>query len=179
MARDPKANISYPQAVLEDVAVGIAAGVVAAGAMHLFQVAWAKAVKAPSGTPATAKAADAVSEAVQDRPVRKGYRHIASNSVHYLTGAAIGGAYGLLAGLMPGITLGRGFLFGASTWLMGDEVAVPALDLGPPPSEVEGQTHVYGALSHAVFALTLDQVRRILNQRIAQQRQKRGRLTWL
>ena len=120
--------------------------------------------------PATAKAADALSEAVQDAPIHKGYRHIASNGVHYLTGAALGGAYGLLAGLMPGITLGRGFLFGASTWLMGDEVAVPALKLGPLPSEIKGEAHVYGALSHAVFALTLDQVRRFLNQRIAQRR---------
>jgi len=90
--------------------------------------------------------------------------------VHYLTGAAIGGVYGLIAGLMPAATLGRGILFGASTWLMGDELAVPALKLGPPAEDVDAQQHTYSALSHAVFALTLDQVRRFLNQRLAQRR---------
>jgi len=59
MARNSK-PISYGHAVLEDVAVGMAAGLVAAGAMHLFQVAWAKAVKAPEGKPATVKAADTI-----------------------------------------------------------------------------------------------------------------------
>lgn len=161
---------SYSQAVVTDIAVGMVAGLAAAGAMHLFQVGWAKFIKAPTEMPATAKAADTVADAVTGDEVPEGYRVAASNCVHYVTGALIGGVYGLLAGLQPMLTTGRGILFGAVTWLAGDELAVPALGFGPPPSEVDKDAHLYGALSHAVFALTLDQVRRRLNVAIARHR---------
>jgi hypothetical protein len=170
MARAPQAAISQSQAIITDIAVGVVAGLAAAGAMHLFQMAWAKAVEPPSGTPATAKAADKLSEGARGKRISKGHRQIASNGVHYFTGALLGAAYGLIAGLQPVLTTGRGLLFGVGTWLVGDELAVPALGLSPPPSDVDAKLHAYGALSHAVFGLALDHVRRHLNERIAQAR---------
>jgi putative membrane protein len=87
--------------------------------------------------------------------------------VHYATGALIGAVYGLAAGVFPAITLGSGLLFSGAVWLLGDELAVPALRLGPPPQETEARQHVLGIASHIVFGLAIDQVRRRVNALIS------------
>lgn len=158
---------TYGEAVITDIAVGAVAGLVAAGVMHAFQRAWAMGIDEPDGTPATHRAADAISEAVSGEPVPPSRKALAGNAVHYTTGALIGAAYGLLAGLAPIITVGRGTLFGAAVFALGDELAVPALGFGPRASETPPEVHAYSGASHAVFSLTMDFVRRKLNERIS------------
>lgn len=164
MARRP---ISYGEAVIADIAVGAVAGLVAAGMMHAFQSAWAAAIDKPESTPATHRAADAISEAVYGGPVSPSRKSLAGNAIHYTTGALIGAAYGLLAGVAPIITVGHGTLFGAAVFALGDELAVPALGFGPRASEAPAELHAYSGASHAVFALAMDFARRKLNERIS------------
>ena len=68
---------------------------------------------------------------------------LAGDAVHYTTGALIGAVYGLLAGLAPIITVGRGTLLGAAVFALGDELAVPALEFGPRASEAPMQAHAH------------------------------------
>jgi len=58
-------------------------------------------------------------------------------------------------------------LFGSLVWLAADELAVPALRLGPPPNKVGLKDHALGLSSHLVFGLVLDLVRRKTNQLIS------------
>lgn len=151
-------------AAAADLAVGIAAGLAAALAMNLFQSAWAKVASPPSeGPTATEEVADALSEAVSGKRATKRARRTLANIVHYATGALFGGVYGLVGGIVPGLTAGRGALFAGTTWMLGDEIAVPRLGLGPKPQETEAQAHAFGLASHLVFGLTLDFARRRLN----------------
>ncbi len=154
-------------AIATDLVVGVVAGLAASFAMNQFQSLWAKAVPMPEGPTAAEEAADAVSEEVSGAPVRGLQKGTADSVVHYATGALIGAVYGLAAGVFPAITLGSGLIFSGAVWLLGDELAVPALRLGPPPQETEARQHVFGIASHLVFGLALDQVRRRINALIS------------
>jgi hypothetical protein len=151
-------------AAATDFVVGIAAGLAAALAMNLFQAAWNKAAFPVSSAPtATENAADTISDAVSGKPATKKARKTLANAIHYTTGAALGGVYGLVSGVVPALTAGRGALLAGTTWVLGDELAVPSLGLAPPAGKTASKVHAYGLASHLVFGLTLDLVRRELN----------------
>ncbi len=155
-------------AAAADLAIGIVAGTVAAGAMSLFQDIWSKYVSPPPpGESAAAKAADAVCEEISDAPVKPCERETADGVVHYLTGAVIGGLYGVLGGRRPMLFTGRGSVFGALVWLICDEIAVPLLRLGPAPRSKPAAEHWSALASHIVFGLSLDWMRRRVNAAVS------------
>lgn len=110
--------------------------------------------------PATVKVADAISESVFDHELTKQEKKIAGPTAHYGFGASMGALYGVAAELQPGVTAGAGLGFGALLFLGADEVAVPAFGLSKPPTEVPLSKHAYGLVSHFVYGLTTDLVRR-------------------
>ena len=150
-------------APLRGLAAGIAAGLVGSLAMNLFQKAWAKAVPLPSSgdDPATVKAAQRASRAATGRFFAKEDKETAGNAVHYLFGAVLGGAYGLLAEYRPELTTGYGTLFGAASAAF-DEVGVPAADLSGPPTDFAAATHAYALASHVVFGGVTEATRRLV-----------------
>jgi putative membrane protein len=158
-------------AAATDLLVGVAAGLVAALAMNAFQSAWTRLADAPEvNDTAASRAASAVSEEVSGEPLKPSVKKSADSVVHYLTGAAAGGFYGLVGGLFPRLMWGRGLLFGGVCWLLGDEIAVPAMRLGPPPGETEPEDHVLALCSHMVFGAVLDLTRRVLNLAVSAER---------
>ena len=150
-------------APVRGIAAGIAAGLIASLAMDLFQKAWAKAVPMPASSddPATVKAAQKASRAVTGELFAKEDKAAAGQWVHYLFGAGLGGAYGLLAEYRPGVTAGFGSVLAGGALLL-DEVAVPAAGLSEPPSEAPPATHAYALASHLVFGSVSEGVRRVL-----------------
>lgn len=154
-------------AIATDLVVGVAAGLAASFAMNQFQALWAKVVPMPNGPTSAEKAADLVSEELSGEPVRASAKKKADSIIHYATGAVLGGLYGLAAGVVPAVTLGSGILFGGAIWLLGDEMAVPALRLGPAPDKADARQHALGIASHVIFGLTLDLVRRRVNALIS------------
>jgi uncharacterized membrane protein YagU involved in acid resistance len=138
--------------------------------MNLFQsaYAWLARLDEPDETSAS-RAADALSEEVSGQPVKRSEKKHADTVMHYVTGAALGGLYGLVGGLAPFIMAGRGALFGASAWLFGDEIAVPVLGLGPAPAKIRAVDHGLALASHLIFGVVVDFSRRKLNQAISAQ----------
>jgi hypothetical protein len=55
-----------------------------------------------------------------------------------------------------------GVPFGAILFAGADEVALPALGLSDKPAAYPLSTHVYGLVSHAVYGVTTETVRRIV-----------------
>jgi putative membrane protein len=157
-------------AAATDLVVGVAAGLGAACAMNLFQsaCAWLTRSAEPDET-AASRAADALSKQVSGKPVKRSKKKYADTVMHYLTGAALGGFYGLVGGLFPAMMAGRGALFGAGAWIFGDEVVVPALRLGLAPAKMKALDHGLALASHLVFGVALDSSRRKLNQAISAQ----------
>jgi putative membrane protein len=143
------------------LAAGITAGLVASAAMAAFQ-SRASTLLPDDGNaedPATVQAADKVSEAILDAPVPEPYREDAGQAVHYITGAVLGGIYGLITEYRPEASAGFGSAYGIVTSALLDEAAVPAAGLAPPPSETPVETHAYGAASHLVYGVVLEGVR--------------------
>lgn len=151
--------------VLAGAAVGLAAGLLAALAMNGFQAA-AKALSPDDdeadAEPATERLADRAAIAVSGEPLPTDRKPAAGNVVHYAFGALLGIGYGVAAEYRPVVTTGFGTVFGAGVALLGDEAAVPALGLAPPPARTPATTHLYGLVSHLVFGAALEGSRRVL-----------------
>ena len=147
--------------VLKGALAGLCAGLIASYVMDKAQ----SVVQGDSeggGESATTKAADLISEAVTDEPVPKARKPQAGQLVHYAFGASLGLLYGALAARWRGVTAGFGAVFGVGVALVADEGLVPALRLGPPPTDTSAKIHLYGLVSHLIFGISLEASRRVL-----------------
>jgi len=140
---------------------GVAAGLVASAAMAAVQAQAKKLLpeEGGDGDPATLKAADKASEAILDAPVPDEYREQAGQAVHYITGAVLGGIYGVITEYKPEASAGFGSAYGIATSALLDEAVVPAAGLAPAPDQTPLAEHAYGAASHLVYGIVLEGVR--------------------
>ena len=167
---------------------GALAGIAGALAMNQFQRLAARvgegreADDATVGLPRTGRGpqpAQAIGNASEDATARVahvalsavGYeladsraKQTAGEFVHLAFGALNGALYGLAAELDPRVTAAAGVPFGASVWAVADEGVVPALGLSRGPREASPGLLAYGFLSHCVFGITTELVRRALRR---------------
>ena len=146
---------------------GVTAGLAASFVMTEFQKFWRHAdanlrQRQAKREPATVKVADAASEALSGEPVPAPARKEASELVHYLTGAAIGAAYGALAEFLPGVTSGFGSAYGGAVWAVLDEGITPALGFAPPPQDSDAKDHLFSFSSHLIFGWALELTRGVI-----------------
>lgn len=158
------------------IIAGIVGGLVASWAMERFQKALGKISeemggadggggqqhRQPQSEPATYKAADAVSEAVTGDDVPREYKPAAGSVVHYAFGAAVGALYGAAAARNHGVTSWAGLPFGATVWLIADEIGVPLAGLSKAPTEYPISSHASAFATHLVYGATTEAVRRLL-----------------
>jgi putative membrane protein len=112
----------------------------------------------------TVKVASAISEGVFDHKLTKREKKIAGPAVHYVFGSLMGGLYGVTVELKPKANAGRGILFGTALWLVADEGAVPLLGFSKSPAEYPLSMHVYALVSHFVYGLATESVRRLVRK---------------
>ncbi len=118
--------------------------------------------RAAGSQDATKKAADKLAQAVLRRKLSKQEKEVAGPLVHYTYGSLSGGFYGLATALEPQLGAGAGLPFGAAVWLLGDELATPALGLTPSSKHYPLSTHLYSLATHLVYGVTTDAMRRLL-----------------
>jgi hypothetical protein len=111
---------------------------------------------------ATVKIAQTLSRNLFDHELTESEKKVAGPVVHYAYGTLVGGVYGGVAEMAPVVGAGFGMPFGISLWLLGDEVAIPALKFGPPPTEVSAEKHAGYLAAHLVYGITLDVTRRVM-----------------
>lgn len=78
------------------------------------------------------------------------------HTVHYGVGAGLGALYGLLRGMAPAVSTGRGALYGLTAFLLADEIGTPALGLAKSPLHYPARDHARGALAHTLFGVFTD-----------------------
>jgi hypothetical protein len=110
---------------------------------------------------ATVKTARRISRKVFQHELTPAEKKLAGPAVHYAYGSLVGGLYGGLAELMPITAAGAGMPFGFALWLLGDEIAVPALGLGKPPTETPAEVHADALAAHFMYGATTDCLRRV------------------
>ncbi|SRR5579883_2909063 len=153
--------------VWRGVIAGAIGGLAASWVMPQFQKAVARAL-GRSGPhegedeDATVKMARKVSCAVADHELSDEEKKVAGPLVHYAYGTGIGALYGGLAERYRGATWGFGSAYGAAAWVLGDEVAIPALRLGKGPKEAPGSRQAQMLAAHLVYGVTLEGVRRLV-----------------
>lgn len=172
----PQRSSSTNGHLTRNVLAGLAGGLLGAWAMECMQNAIGAVSKdqggadggggqqyrQPESEPATYKAADAVAEAVASRDVPREYKPAAGALVHYAFGGAVGAIYGAAAARTPDVTTWAGLPFGATVWLIADEIGVPLAGLAKKPTEYPLSDHATAFATHLVFGLTTEIARRVL-----------------
>ena len=87
----------------------------------------------------------------------------AGHTVHYGIGIGAGALYGLLRGMAPAVTAGRGSVYGIANFILGDEIGAPAMGLAKGPLDYAAQDHAKSALAHIVFGVFTDLGTRLLS----------------
>ncbi len=104
---------------------------------------------------------DVMAEKAAGHPLEEDTKAIASESIHWVFGAAAGALYGVLAELYPAVTAKNGATFGLTLMSVTHEGALPALGLSEAPEDQslrertsEGATHIlYGVVTEKVRGL--------------------------
>jgi uncharacterized membrane protein YagU involved in acid resistance len=174
MNRVAKTNNRSERDVLKGLAAGLIGGLVASWTMNRFQDLWTKLgehqrqSEQPSNNEeqddTTVRTASAISEGLFHHKLTEKEKKIAGPAVHYSLGTGVGGLYGAVADAVPEVTAGAGLPFGAAFWLVVDEGAVPLLGLSKGPTEYPLSTHAYALVSHFVYGLTAEVVRRTVRR---------------
>ncbi|MBV8914166.1 MAG: hypothetical protein JOZ05_14145 [Acetobacteraceae bacterium] len=103
------------------------------------------------------KAADAVGVDVGDPKDNP-----AGHTVHYALAMGMGALYGLLRGVSPAVTTGRGGLYGLAMFVLKDEVANTVMGTAGSPLDYPVQDHARGAAAHTLFGIVTDLGTRLL-----------------
>ena len=169
-------NSTDNHALAKNVVAGAIGGLVAAWTMEFFQRALGRVAeqmgapgqqyRSPQSEPATYKAADTVAETVAGEPVPREYQPAAGTLVHYAFGGAVGAIYGAAATQTPDVTAWGGLPFGATVWLIADEMGVPLAGLSQAPTDDPLSNHVTALATHLVYGATTECVRRTMVQMV-------------
>lgn len=158
------------------VMAGLAGGLVASLAMERFQRALGRIspdlggapggggqqYRKPQSEPATYAAADAVAQAIAGRNVPPADKPAAGAAIHYAFGGAVGAIYGAAAARTPDITAWGGVPFGATVWLIADEMGMPVAGLAKPPTDYPLKDHATSLVSHLLYGAATEVVRRAI-----------------
>jgi uncharacterized membrane protein YagU involved in acid resistance len=116
----------------------------------------------PQSEPATYVAADLAAKTVTGHHLHPAKKPAASAAIHYAFGGAVGAIYGAAAARTPDVTAWGGVPFGATVWLMADEMGMPMAGLSEPPTEYPLRDHATTLVSHLIFGATTELVRRAI-----------------
>ena len=159
-----------------NVIAGLVGGLVASFAMERFQRALGRIspdlggapggggqqYRKPQSEPSTYVAADVVSKTVNGRPLHPADKPTAGAAIHYAFGGAVGAIYGAAAARNDDVTAWGGVPFGATVWLIADEMGMPALGLAKEPTEYPLRDHATTLASHLIYGAATEAVRRAL-----------------
>jgi Protein of unknown function (DUF1440) len=105
------------------------------------------------------KIAQATGSQIADTDKKK-----AGQAVHYIFGTLMGVVYSVSAELLPEVTTGAGTAFGTILFLGVDEVAVPAFQLAPPPTDAAPTDHLQNWAAHIVYGGSLELLRSLVRR---------------
>jgi putative membrane protein len=93
-------------------------------------------------------------------------KQVAGQGIHWGFGTMLGGVYGVAAELSPGVTSWRGSVFGLTVNRLAHKGLLPGLDLIEPVPQQPAQERVSEWVSHVVYGVTTDLVRRAVRKRL-------------
>jgi putative membrane protein len=99
-------------------------------------------------------------ERIAGLPLAPREQKVAETCVHFAFSAGIGALYGVIAEYWPDATAARGGAFALALLALTHESALPLLHLAESPQRQPKQEQSSELLTHLVFGLTVEQLRR-------------------
>ncbi len=87
----------------------------------------------------------------------------AGHTIHYGIAAGMGALYGLLRGMAPGVSTGRGALFGIAAFIVQDEIGNTVMGTAGNPLNYPIRDHARGAAAHILFGIVTDLGARLIS----------------
>ncbi len=100
-----------------------------------------------------------VAEKVAGHSLDEATKLFASESIHWVFGAAAGGFYGVLAEIYPKVTAKNGASFGLTLMALTHEGALPAFGLAEEPEDQSLRERTSEATTHIVYGVVTEKVR--------------------
>ncbi len=160
----PSVQPGYAHAGDRDLAkgliAGLAGGIVATAAKSLAERVY------PPRTQGEPEPPDVLASKLAGHELKGRSRTLAAEGIHWGFGAATGAAYGVLAEFYPAATAREGADFGMTLMALTHEGALPALGLSAEPADQTKREKSSEMVTHVVFGLVAETVRRFVRSRI-------------
>lgn len=160
--------------LVRGVFAGIVGGLAAAWVMNQFLAGVGKATEAltepkqpqteEQSEDSTIKVADAVVSTIIGRHLSDDEKKKGGPIVHYAFGGLMGGVYGGIAEYSRSPRASFGTLFGSALFIGADEIVVPLLGLGKPPTQQPASDQASHWAAHVVYGATVELVRRAVRK---------------
>ena len=98
---------------------------------------------------------------ISDRPLTEKEEEVSVRAIHWGFGALVGGVYGALAEYQPAITNRLGASFGLTLCGITHASALPMMGLTESPENQPAREHASELVSHAIYGVTTELVRRV------------------
>jgi len=146
------------RSVLKGALAGLVGGIVGSGAKVV-----AEKIYPPRNAGETAPPV-ALAEQVAGHRLTPGQRDVAMKSIHWTFGALAGAVYGVAVEFEPRAASWRGAAFGLALNKMTHESLLPKMGLAEDPVRQRTQERQSEWVTHAVYGITTDLVRRIVRK---------------
>jgi putative membrane protein len=103
---------------------------------------------------------------LSDRPLTEKEEDVSVKAIHWAFGALVGGVYGALAEYQPAITSKLGATFGLTLCGITHASALPIMGLTETPENQPAREHASELVTHAIYGVTTEVVRRVARQAI-------------
>lgn len=163
LVRDARSGASYcamatmtkrERSILKGAIAGMIGGLAGAGAKMLAEKMFPPRTNGQTAPPV------ALVEQVTGRSLPEDGKTAATQGIHWAFGAAAGAIYGAAVEVEPSLGAWKGAAFGITLNKMTHETVLPKLGLSRPKSEQPAQERISEWVSHAVYGIFTDVVRR-------------------
>jgi putative membrane protein len=142
------------RSILKGAVAGMVGGLVGAGAKMLVEKIFPPRVQGQTAPPVV------LVEQVAGRSLPEGQKQAATQGIHWGFGAAAGAVYGAMVEIEPSLGAWKGAAFGVALNKITHESLLPKLGLSAPKDEQPAQERISEWVSHAVYGIFTDAVRR-------------------
>jgi putative membrane protein len=146
------------RSIVKGAVAGMIGGLAGAGAKMLAEKLFPPRVEGQTPPPV------ALAEQVTGRSLPEDQKQAAMQGIHWGFGAAAGAAYGAAVEIEPSLGAWKGAAFGVMLNRLTHESLLPKLGLSRPKSKQPTQERLSEWVSHAVYGIFTDAVRRVVRK---------------
>jgi putative membrane protein len=142
------------RSILKGAVAGMIGGLAGAGAKMLAEKIFPPRVEGQIAPPV------ALAEQVSGHALPENQKQVAMHGIHWGFGAVAGAVYGAMVEVEPSFGAWKGAAFGVTLNKITHETLLPKLGLSPPKDMQPAQERISEWVTHAVYGIFTDAVRR-------------------